>query len=586
MTGPDITAVDPTGEELVAGPVEGKRGTRLTVLLGAGLVLVVLVGVGAVVGWRLLSAGARPADNLPASLAAYAGVDLAPAPDQEARLLDLARKLPRSGTTSDGHSFDPARLIDGAIGNHAGVDVRRDLTSWLGVRFGVGAWLDRQSHPYVLIAAASRDDNAARAGLRRLHDAFTDADLGYLVSNHLVLLAVGDRDAQAAVEAARAEAAAHPLAKAAGFLDATRWLGEPQLVLAWMDNARYRDFTKAQLAQVNGLSGVDNQAGPATGQVIFGVRATGDGLTARFRRSGEDAVGTSVPDALSRLGALPGDSAVAAVARIPDHLADATGNLPDPVSAAFGLLLRGMVTFGGPAATLPGQRQLSTAEQQELDALLSKDPTTLTPAEHKRIEALLGVDPTTVGPPANKPTPVLTDAEQQEVQALLAKDPAQLTAADRARLTQLLGFDPTALGPFGPDPIGDPTQEIAGATITLAVSGLTGTPTLKAIVEATSAEQAHQLASSFGNRLTITTNDTTVTGTSPGYTNTGGRLADQSLFQKAVAGSPANVFAAVFVDLHRAVPATQRDNLGGLRAVSLIVGEEHGDAVGIVRLMV
>jgi hypothetical protein len=585
LTGPDISAVDVTGEQLVA-PVEGARGARLTVLLGASLVLVLLIGVGAVLGWRLLSAGERPADNLPASLAAYAGVDLAPAPDQEARLLELARKLPRSGTTLDGHSFDPAGLIDGAIGDHPGVDVRRDLTSWLGVRFGVGAWLDGQSRPYVLIAAASRDDNAARAGLRRLHDAFTDADLGYLVSNRLVLVAVGDRDAQAAVEAARAEAAAHPLAKAAGFLDATRWLGEPQVVLAWMDNARCRGFTKAQLAQDNGLSGVDNRAGPASGQVIFGVRATGDGLTARFRSSGEDAMGTPVPDALSRLGALPGDSAVAAVARVPAHLADATGNLLDPVTVAFGLLLRGVVTFGEPAATLPGQRRLSTAEQQELDALLSKDPTTLNPAEHKRIEALLGIGPTTVGPPTNEPTPVLTNAEQQEVEALLATDPSQLTAADRARLTQLLGFDPTDIGGYGQGTPGDPTAAIAGAAITLAVSALTGTPMLKAIVEATSAEQARQLASSFGSRLTITTNGTTVTGTSAGYTDSGGRLADQPLFQKAVAGSPANVLAAVYVDLHRAVPTAQRDKLGGLRAVSLVVGEEHGDAVGIVRLMV
>jgi hypothetical protein len=586
LTESDIAAIDLTGEEPVAGPVKGTRAARLSVLLGVCLVLVLLAGIGAVVGWRLLSAGARPADNLPASLAAYAGVDLAPAPDQEARLLELARRLPRSGTTSDGRSFDPAKLIDGAIGHHPGIDVRRDLTSWLGVRFGVGAWLDRHSRPYVLIAAASRDDNAARAGLRRLHDAVTDADLGYLVSDHLVLLAVGNRDAQAAVEAARAEASAHPLAKAAGFLDATRWLGEPQVVLAWMDNARYRDFTAAQLAQENSpLSGVDSQAGPTTGQVIFGVRATGDGLTARFRSSGGDAVGTPVPDALSRLGALPGDSAVAAVARIPAHLAGATANVLDPVGAAFGLLLRGMVTFGEPAATLPGQHQLSAAEQQQLDALLSKDPTTLTRDEHKRIEALLGFDPTTLGAPMNKPTPVLTDAEQQEVQALLDKDPGQLTAADRARLTQLLGFDPTDMG-HGPDPTSGPTDAIAGAAITLAVSGLTGTPTLKAIVEATSAEQAHRLASSFGSRLTITSNGTTVTGTSPGYTDSGGRLADRPLFQKAVAGSPANVYAAVFVDLHRAVPQAQRDKLGGLLAVSLIVGQDHGDAVGIVRLMV
>jgi hypothetical protein len=68
--GPDSAAADPVGEELVAGPVKATRGARLTVLLGACLVLVLLVGIGVVVGWRLLSAGAQPADNLPASLAA------------------------------------------------------------------------------------------------------------------------------------------------------------------------------------------------------------------------------------------------------------------------------------------------------------------------------------------------------------------------------------------------------------------------------------------------------------------------------------------------------------------------------------
>jgi hypothetical protein len=66
VDGSDIIAV--TGDELVTGPVEGRRGAGLTVLLGAGLVLVVRVGIGAVVGWRLLSVGAWPADNLPASV--------------------------------------------------------------------------------------------------------------------------------------------------------------------------------------------------------------------------------------------------------------------------------------------------------------------------------------------------------------------------------------------------------------------------------------------------------------------------------------------------------------------------------------
>jgi hypothetical protein len=144
---------------------------------------------------------------------------------------------------------------------------------------------------------------------------------------------------------------------------------------------------------------------------------------------------------------------LAAVARIPAHLGEVMGDLVDPVSVAFGLFFGGLLTFAAPAAMLPRGHQLSTAERHELDALLSKDPTTLTRAQHKRIEALLGIDPTTAGPPPMKTAPrVLTDAEQREVEALLDKDPSQLTPADRTRLTQLLGSDPTDIGGFEKDP--------------------------------------------------------------------------------------------------------------------------------------
>lgn len=590
---------DSADAQLVVEPVEGRRRARLTVLLGAaGVALVLLAGIGAVVGWRLLSGGPAPADNLPASVAAYAGVDFAPSPDQEAQLLGLAGKLPRSGTAAGGHTFDPGSLIRSALGDHPGVDVGRDITSWLGVRFGVAAWLGPHDHPYVLIAAASRDDGAARAGLARLRAAYPDHGVGYLVGDHLVLVAVGDRDAQAAVEAAKAEGAAHPLTSAPAYVDATRWLDGPQVVLAWLDSARMRDFTRPRSSAPDGLFSGD-PSGSATGQVILGIRAGGDGLTARFRSSGTGTPSAPVPDALTRLGALPGDSAVAAVARIPAHLGRSTGNLLDPVSALFGLFFSGMVLFAvPPAATgVPAPRQLSDAQQHELDALMNKDPATLTPAEHKRIVELLGFDPTLDSPPpfvggvpGGPSARVLTQAEQRELEALLAKDPSQLTPAEHKRIVELLGGDPTRMAPpvlnqSGSAP-GDPTEALSGAAVTLAVSGFGTTPTLKAAVEATSADRARQLATMFGGRLTTTTDGTTVTATSPGYAGGGGRLADQPLFRTAVAGGPADVFAAVFVDLRRTVPAGQRDTLGGLRAVSLVVGADHGDQVGTLRLLV
>jgi hypothetical protein len=586
-----------TDVQLVVEPAEGTRRTRLTVLLGAaGVALTLLAGIGVVVGWRLLSGGPAPADSMPASVAAYAAVDFAPAPDQEAWLVNLAGKLPHSGTTSGGHAFDPGDLIRSAVGDHPGVDVGRDITSWLGVRFGVAAWRDPHGHPYVLVAAASRDDEAARSGLARLRAAYPDHGVGYVVGNHLALVAVGDRDAQAAAESAKAEGATHPLTSAPAFVDATRWLDGPQVVLAWLDNARYRDFTRAQSSGQDGLFYGGDPLGSATGHLVLGVRASADGLTARFRSSGTGTPTAPVPDALSRLGTLPGDSAVAAVARIPAHLEKVAGNLLDPVSVAFGLFFTGMIMFAVPMAGPPAAHQLSDAQQRELDALMSKDPAKLTPAEHKRIAQLLGFDPTVGGPPPfmggapGGPSRVLTDAEQREVEALLAKDPSQLTPAEHARLAQLLGGDPTRLTGPGPDHSGalpgDPTEPLSGAAVTLAVSGFGATPTLKATVEATSADQAHQLAATFGGRLTTTTDGSTVTATSPGYTGGGGRLADQPLFRKAVAGSPTDVFAAVFVDLRRAVPAGQRDKLGGLLAVSLVVGADHGDQAGTLRLLV
>ena len=309
-------------------------GRRVATLVAAGMVLVLVVGLGVYVAYRTFFAdGRHPERFIPASVAAFVSIDLDAGLGQQAKLLKLAAKL--------GKQYGAAANVDPQTANvladlldqlHlTGVDVKRDLTSWLGLRVALSLWLDGQAHPYALIAATTTDDAKATAGLDRVRKTLHDADLGFVVHDGTALIAIGERDAQQAADAAATEAAKAPLDALTAFHDARNWLGDGQLVVVWVDLDKYNGtFTAALgglggLGRLSGLGGIDRIGGmepstPATaghGTSITGVSVTDDGLEARFRTFNAQRKAGGMRDALARLSDLPANTQVGAVLAAP-----------------------------------------------------------------------------------------------------------------------------------------------------------------------------------------------------------------------------------------------------------------------------
>jgi hypothetical protein len=611
---------------------------RAPVFVAAGLTLLLLIGGG--IGYQALSGGdRRPEQFTPASVAAFAAIDLDPGLGQQLSLLRLAKKLPASAGV--GRAGNAKAFIAEVLGklHLEGVDVGRDLTSWLGLRAGVSAWTDDQKRTYALISAVSTDDAAATKGLRHIADTVQDTDIGFVVHDGTVLIAIGDNDADAAAQAAAAEAKRAPLGELDSFRQAREWLDNDPVLLVWTDLARVRDSVLAGLEET-GMSSSLDPAKALKGTMILGVRATDDGIEARYRTFGAGREQSLASDALSRLGKLPGNSNVGAALSFPkDFGLDSMSSF-----AGSGLALGGLpLLFGGFASSsgntsAPTLEVPSDADQAELTKLLSKDPSTLTKAEQERIEELIGSQMPAHGScgtswstdgldaaevdkldelmkkdpqkltkaerkelkemlgfdPAECETmgwggPNLSEADAKELDKLMSKDPATLTASERKRYKELTGMDPDQFGPtFGG---GEPFNALAGASVDVAVSSLDDHAGARINATVDSPDKAKTLASlvetmSVGTSegLKATIQGSTVTATSPSYLAGTGTLADQALYRRAMPDFSGGASVAFFVDLS-ALPAEDRPSFP-ITSVGLIEGADGGDMTGAVRILV
>jgi hypothetical protein len=300
------------------------RRRRSPLILVASLVLALLLGVGGWAGLKLLAAGGPLAQEItPASAVAFAGVDLAPGLDQQSKLAALLGKFPKL------FSAEQLRLDDD--------DFRADIAPWLGRRFGAAVWL-RNGQPYALLTAASTDDAAARQGLARLQGRQGAGEVGFVVADGHVLIAQGERDAQAAAEAAHAEALTSPLSGVKAYTDAVGWLPEARFAHAYVDmaglNKAMTGLMGAAMSEadlpLSAIGGMSSAPKPQ-GTAVIGVSAADTGLQVRFRTFGAAATATpGAPpvDVLAELGKLSAESVVAGSLRLPD--------LPEELLGVFG----------------------------------------------------------------------------------------------------------------------------------------------------------------------------------------------------------------------------------------------------------
>ncbi|GAA1835231.1 hypothetical protein GCM10009682_61800 [Luedemannella flava] len=528
-------------------PAPRRRFGPVRIALAAGVVLALLVGVGAYAA-SMLSPDKRPEEFTPATVVAFAGLDLAASLEQQIKLLKVAKDLPEGA--KDGKGFLEAWLKKAGLD---GVDVKRDIISWLDKRVAVSLLPNGKDEPYALIAAATNDDAKAVEGLKRVDAAIKDTDLGFVVRDGGALIAIGTRDAQAAATRAADEAARNPLSSSPAFKDAAARLDDDQLLTVWADFGAIGDMVKA----VGEKSLV--QLGDTSGTLILGVRATTDGFDARYHLTGTSA-GTAAAgggDALAKVAAMPGDTQIGAATKLPDTLA---------ANNVASMLFGGLFGFGA----FSSFGDLSEVER---------------------------VEPGEEFDPGDMPGfPGLTEAENKEIKKLLAKDPQKLTKAESDRLDELTqkmmgsggGMD------YGPDKDFRAETEkylkaLSGAAITVAVTHAPDKPAARIVAETTSADAAATLKDAVGSMsptgLVADVQGNTVTATTEGYTAGAGKLGDKPEFQRATAGGPANANTVLYVDLATVAKSDKGDPVP-VKTIALVQATTGDTTSGLLRLII
>ncbi|MFC7479954.1 hypothetical protein ACFQX7_07810 [Luedemannella flava] len=450
----------------------------------------------------------------------------------------------------DGKGFLEAWLKKAGLD---GVDVKRDIISWLDKRVAVSLLPNGKDEPYALIAAATNDDAKAVEGLKRVDAAIKDTDLGFVVRDGGALIAIGTRDAQAAATRAADEAARNPLSSSPAFKDAAARLDDDQLLTVWADFGAIGDMVKA----VGEKSLV--QLGDTSGTLILGVRATTDGFDARYHLTGTSA-GTAAAgggDALAKVAAMPGDTQIGAATKLPDTLA---------ANNVASMLFGGLFGFGA----FSSFGDLSEVER---------------------------VEPGEEFDPGDMPGfPGLTEAENKEIKKLLAKDPQKLTKAESDRLDELTqkmmgsggGMD------YGPDKDFRAETEkylkaLSGAAITVAVTHAPDKPAARIVAETTSADAAATLKDAVGSMsptgLVADVQGNTVTATTEGYTAGAGKLGDKPEFQRATAGGPANANTVLYVDLATVAKSDKGDPVP-VKTIALVQATTGDTTSGLLRLII
>ena len=524
-------------------PIQRRRRRMLPVLVAAGTTLAVLLGVGAYVAYQRLVVGGRPTEEFtPATVAAYAAVDLMVGGDQRAKLADVLGKLD-TGAPSGGNAANSLKRMLERL-HLDNVDIDRDVMSWLGPRLAVSLWFDG-ARAYGLISASATNDGRARAGLDRIKAA--KRDLGFVIERGAVLIAIGE-DAQRAAETAASQARTSPLDGLASFQEARRWLGGGYLITLWTDMGRYTEALTSQMTREGVTQAISIPS--ERGTSIAGIRATEDGFEARYRSFGSSQKASPLDDAVARLAALPANTELGVALTVPANPRSTLGLAMGPYGGPFGLLTGGLL-FG-----------------------------------------LMG--PLTMAPPSEDPFEKLTEAERKEVDKLLAKDPSTLTDAESKRLKDLIGFSPkdittdTTLEP-GIVPgmeVQDPFRALAGATMTVALSGFGGRMQVRMVAEAPSADAAQAIVGMLGTSSNgppdVKLTGNVVTMTTPTYVAGPGRLDDDPAFRRLTAAVGGRTEMALYANLGGLL----RDQRFRVLKVGLVQSVDNGDHIGVVRVVV
>ncbi|MER7280977.1 hypothetical protein ABT369_41730 [Dactylosporangium sp. NPDC000244] len=553
-----------SADGMLSGPggadAPGRPRRRLALVLGASAVVVAVLAAGAAYAvmqrWDKPT-GALPEERLPASVAAFARVNLTPGLGQRVKFEELLRKTKGAPPDLDGLERELFEDLRAPV-------TYADVAPWFDDRIGVAMWAApaRPDRAVTLVAASARDEKQARGSLEALQRRRGTDHVGFVVEDGYVLLAVGDLDAQGTAAAAAAEAKRAPLAKDPGFRAAIATLPGDQPAIGWADLAKANRLSpeldeEYVSSLIGGVGFVENPvAGPSSspvpaldphGVAVFGLRAADDALEATVRLIGVDGLplGTDAgkTDVLDALGGLSGDASAAGV------LAGPLGDLTKVLGPGAGYL---PMSLFGMAMLPPGP--LGESDLGEL-------PPGFIMADDEEIKRYMREHPEMfVDVPAGDLKIITGDEVVERVR--IGTQPDKLAAA----LASGLG---------------------AAQTVSFTVAGKAGEESPEApllldlrMADAAAAARTQQELADLAkiSQAKCEQHEDHVVLRSGAYAGGTSRLADDPLFRRAMAGAVASPVAAVYL-----AGSAVGDPV---RAVGVTAGRAGADTVLQARLVV
>ncbi len=284
------------------------RKRRRAIVFSSLVVVFLLIGVGAYAGVRVWtgSGTAEPETAMPATVGAFARIDVNPGVGQKLAADNLVKKFPTNGASTT----ELIAKLEAKISKAAGLNYDTDVKPWFGGQAGVAEWTDGHGKPVALIALASKDDTKARATLTNLRQRKGADSFGFAMEKGYALIAGSDGDMQAQATAAAAAAANASLADSATFKDAMSHVGDGNLLVAYADlgklSSLMTDAANSALGgdpgMFGGLGGLGlglggsggSGANSVTGRLAVGGKVTDDGIEVRAHVQGASGdVGTS-----------------------------------------------------------------------------------------------------------------------------------------------------------------------------------------------------------------------------------------------------------------------------------------------------
>lgn len=331
-----MTEQPPIAYELSTPPAEPSSGGRNTKRFAIGgiaaVVVLALAGGAFAVVKKLDGGGAQPHDVLPASVIAYARVDVDPSASQKIALFKLIRKFPEAADEIGIKSADQdvrKLLVEEALEEgDCDLSYDKDVEPWLGSRIGVG--FDKGETPLVAIQVS--DEKKAEAGIKDLFEC-GDEKAAVAFLDGYAIVAETQKQADAAVKAAEKA----PLGEKKAFVKDFDDMGEQGVASAWGDIdglMEIPDF-RAGFDLAAGESGIDtDKLVDQMGTFATTVRVDGSTLELAGQFGLTDAYGVKA----APLGKLPADT-VAALS---------LGGFGEQIAAQYDALLKQFASgFGG-----------------------------------------------------------------------------------------------------------------------------------------------------------------------------------------------------------------------------------------------